>query len=468
MLTLILSLTSVLCYWTTPLQGASIDDYGAIKNIRSLKAAEINSEAFQQALLAANSSTYDRTVLIPAGNEYALLHVYSTQIHDITIQLEGTLIFSDEIQAWPEDPTAQLEFYDVHGVTVQGNGKIDGQGLKWWRSAYLGHDNRPVMFYFELSTEIYFTDVYLLNSPKFSINFKDCAHIIIHDITIFIDSAVSHGPADDSVTYPLNTDGIDIAAFNVTIYNTVITNYDDAIVPKPCRSNWVYCQCSGSILAYNNSITYSTGLTIGSVPPNEHVNCIRDVIFRDTVMYRPLKALYIKSNPGTSGTGIVENILFENIQIKQALWWTIYIGPQQQNQPNDGSDGTGCNFLFPFVPVCPTQPLVTIRNITFRNVIATETIPTFEGPGIILCDPANPCQEIHFDGVTNEVFNGTVQDILDHLPIKAPGFVFPTPFRSDDWKFEYLSDNAYGSVTGDVDPVPCFDESCWWDGESKH
>lgn len=459
---------SALWVWLPRLQGASIDDFGAIKNIRTLKAAEINSNAFQEALLAANSSSSDRTVLIPAGNEYTLLQIYSTDLYDITIQLDGTLIFSDEIQAWSEDPTGQLEFHDVHGITVQGNGKIDGQGLKWWRSAYVGHDNRPVMFYFELSTEIYFSDVYLLNSPKFSINFKDCAHIIIHDITIFIDSAVAHGNYNDSVTYPLNTDGIDIAAYNVTIYNNVITNYDDAIVPKPCRSNWIYCQCSGSILAYNNSITYSTGLTIGSVPPNEHVNCIRDVIFRDSVMYRPLKALYIKSNPGTSGTGIVENILYENIQIKQALWWTIYIGPQQQNQPNDGSDGTGCNFLFPFVPVCPTQPLVTIRNITFRNIVATETIPLFEGPGIILCDPANPCEDIIFDHVTNEMFNGTVEDIFEHLPIKVPGIVFPTPYRSDDWKFEYLTDNAYGVVTGEVDPVPCFEESCWWDGESKH
>lgn len=47
------------------------------------------------------------------------------------------------------------------------------------------------------------------------------------------------------MTYPLNTDGIDIQAYNVTIYNINMTNYDDAFVPKPCRSDWKYCQCSG-------------------------------------------------------------------------------------------------------------------------------------------------------------------------------------------------------------------------------
>lgn len=185
-------------------------------------------------------------------------------------------------------------------------------------------------------------------------------------------------------------------------------------------------------------------------------------------MYRPLKALYIKSNPGDTGIGIIENILYENIEIYEALWWTIYIGPQQQNEPNDNSDGTGCNFLFPFIPECPTQPRITMRNITFRNIIATETLPTFEGPGILLCDPANPCTNIVFDNVTNTMFSGDLEDVFNALPIHAPGLVFPTQFRSDDWKFEYLSSNVYGENIGVVDPPVCFDESCFWDGNSKH
>jgi hypothetical protein len=56
-------------------------------------------------------------------------------------------------------------------------------------------------------------------------------------------------------------------------------------------------------------------------------------------------------------------------------------GPQQQNQPGGGADGTGCNFLFPYVPVCPTNPLVTMRNIVLKNIVAVDTIPLFQGPG---------------------------------------------------------------------------------------
>mmetsp|Transcript_14425 Transcript_14425/g.21672 ORF Transcript_14425/g.21672 Transcript_14425/m.21672 type:complete len:465 (-) Transcript_14425:119-1513(-) len=458
---------AALClFFVAAVNSILIEEYGAKPNSYDLHTARVNSEAMVNALVAANSSL-DRVVTISGGNEYYMLGVYVSDIYDVTIQISGKVIFSDYIPAWDPDTTAQFWFVECHGITVQGQGIVDGQGLKWWRGAYLGLSYRPFLVYFYHSTDIIIKDAFFLNSPRFSIYFKDCADIVVHDITIFIDSSVDRGHGRDSVTYPLNTDGIDIAATNVTIYNCNITNYDDAIVPKPCHSNWKYCICASDIIAYNNNITYSTGLTIGSVPPNVHGNCIRNVTFRDTTMYRPLKAIYIKTNPGEEGSGMIENILYENIVIREALWWTIYIGPQQQNEPNDGSNGTGCNFLFPFIPICPTQPLVTIRNIYFRNVFAVDTVPIFEGPGIILCDPGNPCENIVFDNVQNVMYEGDIDDILAALPIPAPGIVFPTPYRSDDWEFEYLSSQVNGKNVGFVDPEVCFDESCWWDGEAK-
>jgi hypothetical protein len=62
---------------------------------------------------------------------------------------------------------------------------------------------------------------------------------------------------------------------------------------------------------------FSVGLTIGSVPPNDEVNCVRNVTFRDSSMWRPLKALYIKSNPGTSGSAIIQDITYKNLYLEQ-------------------------------------------------------------------------------------------------------------------------------------------------------
>lgn len=70
-------------------------------------------------------------------------------------------------------------------------------------------------------------------------------------------------------------------------------------------------------------------MSVGSVPPNPGCNCIRNITFRNVEFIRPLKAIYVKTNPGDSGTGLVEDILYQNITMDRPIWWAIYIGPQQ-------------------------------------------------------------------------------------------------------------------------------------------
>mmetsp|Transcript_16519 Transcript_16519/g.22603 ORF Transcript_16519/g.22603 Transcript_16519/m.22603 type:complete len:144 (-) Transcript_16519:130-561(-) len=108
-----------------------------------------------------------------------------------------------------------------------------------------------------------------------------------------------------------------------------------------------FCKACSSGLVEDLTITYSVGLTIGSVPPNGDVNCVKDVVFRNIVMNKPLKGIYIKSNPGTNGMGLVQNISYSNVSMTEALWWPIWIGPQQMNQP----DGTflGCDMRYMFI-----------------------------------------------------------------------------------------------------------------------
>ena len=135
-------------------------------------------------------------------------------------------------------------------------------------------------------------------------------------------------------------------------------------------------------------------MTIGTVPPNPDINCVRNVTFKNIDFHYPLKAIYVKTNPG-QGKGIIENILYEDIKIKDPVWWNIYIGPQQQKQPDGG--GPGC-MLYPIIKDCATQPLVDVRNITLRNVHTKGGLL----PGIIRCNASNPCTGIVFDNVTHE------------------------------------------------------------------
>ena len=104
-------------------------------------------------------------------------------------------------------------------------------------------------------------------------------------------------------------------------------------------------------------------MSIGSISPSNNFNCIRNISFKNVYMIRPLKGIYVKTNPGDQGKGVVENILYKNFTMDRPIWWAIYIGPQQMKEP-DG-DGPGCMF-YPYDPKgqCTTQPLVTLRNIT--------------------------------------------------------------------------------------------------------
>lgn len=129
-------------------------------------------------------------------------------------------------------------------------------------------------------------------------------------------------------TFPLNTDGIDPSGTNVTIKDVKITCFDDAVAVKPCNGGCKYSTCSEDIYVSNAVVVFGVGMTIGTVSPHDKHNCIRNVHFKNVTMHYPLKAIYVKNNPGTSGTGIIENILYEDFKINFPVWWGVYIGPQ--------------------------------------------------------------------------------------------------------------------------------------------
>lgn len=259
-MTLIVVILSVLVVLAVfqGIRGHFIEDFGAIAEKESWAIAQQNSQAFLKALAVANASTTDRTVIFPADKHYYMYAVSTSYLQDITIQIDGVLKYSDELKRYPAGTSALIHISESHGITLTGQGKIDGQGLNWWRRCYTGLDDRPDMVTFQYSTNILIHHLFLYSSPKYSLNFKDCAHVTIHDITIFINSTVTRGLDDHpSVTYALNTDGMDLAVFNATLYNNVITNYDDGIVVKPCRSDGRYCTCAGKLLSCLYSIKNS-------------------------------------------------------------------------------------------------------------------------------------------------------------------------------------------------------------------
>jgi len=124
--------------------------------------------------------------------------------------------------------------------------------------------------------------------------------------------------------------------------------------------------------------------------------------------------------PGSGGE--ITYITYENLEIHNPIWFNIYIGPQQQKQP--GGAGPGCMF-YPLGD-CETQPLITMHDITLRNIKSHGGILF---PGVIRCNETHPCDNFVWDNV--EVFGWFDLFGLGYITEQISGVIegktFPKP-----------------------------------------
>ena len=113
-----------------------IRDFGALANDTSLNAEQTNAVALMDAIVAANTTTDDRTVVIPANFTFSTMPVWGNFITNVTFQIDGTLKLSKAHHHFTMRKEGKISdlfyFEDVSDVTFQGSGVIDGQGYMWW------------------------------------------------------------------------------------------------------------------------------------------------------------------------------------------------------------------------------------------------------------------------------------------------------------------------------------------------
>ena len=57
-------------------------------------------------------------------------------------------------------------------------------------------------------------------------------------------------------------------------------------------------QCSEDIVIEDSIVYLGVGITIGSVPPDRAVNCVRNVTFRNIRLVSPIKGIHVKPVSG--------------------------------------------------------------------------------------------------------------------------------------------------------------------------
>lgn len=76
--------------------------------------------------------------LVPNQTFHLLGGIRAVGVMNVTIQIDGTLSFSDDRETWPVDASGGvlpcLRFDDIENVvfTSSGKGTLNGNGQKWW------------------------------------------------------------------------------------------------------------------------------------------------------------------------------------------------------------------------------------------------------------------------------------------------------------------------------------------------
>ena len=319
----------------------SILNFGAVPDQTDPEVERLNCVAFMEAARAANNSTaeHGRRVIIPAGYTFSMMpQCETTGLENVEIVIDGKVLLSKNMYDYPADVRTPhlFDISDSKNLTIAGSGSVDGQGWSWWfKFAFNSVPmKRPKLFKIKRCQDCEFTGIKLLNSPNSFIHFTDSDRLYIHDFEIEVDPWRFHKDFFKFAWwFPFNTDGIDLAASNVLIERLNITNFDDAVVVKRSTQDNLVSKCSENITIRDIDVHYSTGMAIGSISPSDSYSCVRNVTFRDIDLHSPFKAVYIKTNPGSTSSmepgsgGEIANIRYENINIERPLWWGIYIGP---------------------------------------------------------------------------------------------------------------------------------------------
>jgi polygalacturonase len=163
----------------------SIDDYGAVRGIASLAAAQANGIAlFNSVQAAAAGANGSRTAVIPRGGEYYVVpHADFEGASNVQLRLEGVLLAYTEglDSAWPGCNNGRhscltvIQFNNCDNVTLQGSGLIDGRGYEWWRHVISNHtDRRPNLLGMDKCTNVVVRGISLWNSPQFHMFLNVC------------------------------------------------------------------------------------------------------------------------------------------------------------------------------------------------------------------------------------------------------------------------------------------------------
>ena len=368
------------------------EELGAIRLLDD-SATEWHNGALMNATL---NSLQEGDVFIIPNTTFSIMGgiLVSTKLSKVVFQLDGTLSFSQNREAWPRRSNGKvlecISFENLEDViftssgghdnrgTLQGNGKV------WWGAIqYLLHqEDRPRLFHIGQSKNILFEKIRLINSPYWTFWATNCNGLVVRysEIDVRWDQADKHTYLDLKA---FNTDGFDVTGQYVHIHDVTVWNDDDCICVKDGSQHMLFERITASGL----------GLVVGSIGSS----VVHNITFKDAVMHNTVKGIYMKTRwsdeapPGEDVVGITD-ILYQNITMYEPSQFAIWIGPAQQSEA-----GSRCSLIWPhFDATCEITAFHTWRNIVLRDIFV---YGAKQSPGVIMGNISNPMIDVKLENV---------------------------------------------------------------------
>ena len=302
------------------------------------------------------------TVVVPDGT-FLTGALFFKQGVNLFIEKNGTLKGSVEQSDYPQVKTrwegierewtsALLNFTDMNGVDVSGDGTVDGSGDLWLQRSGFGRGRgappqgprlgRPRMICFQNCKRVRISRLRLRREAVW------CLHILYsQDVTVDgIEIRCDHNIP--------SADGIDIdSSRKVRVRNVDIDNNDDSITIKSGKDeDGLRVNRPSEDIIVENSHFHNGGSLVAM--GSETSGGIRNVMVRHCVADSDNSApIRFKTQP--SRGGVVENITYSDIQLN---------GTRQAFEFN-----MEWRMVPPIAP--PAKVLPIVRNVTIRNVRGT-------------------------------------------------------------------------------------------------
>jgi polygalacturonase len=405
------------------------EDLGGIPADASHDTCRHNTQVLSNALQ--NNASHN-TLHFPFGKTFHLTHgVHAKNVNDTVILLDGVLRFErlDKKQYQKKRTPACLFIDHGHNITLTSNhrGVIDGRGSQYWGIPLFGYmqfaESRPRMLVFRSISDLLIERVILQDSPYHTLNLEHVDRVVVRNMSIVARRTKEDGHNWIDLT-AFNTDGIDVSGHNVHVYDVDIWTQDDCIAVKDNYD-------SKSLDFISSNMTFERinasgfGLAIGSIGGST----VRNITFRDSYLHRTVKGIYLKFHSlddfskAHNLTGLIEDIVFENIAMEETLQFSVFMGPAQQADNRNPCFANPCSLCWPWSPTaqCNVVDQAKFRNITIRNTLINN--PKMS-PGVILGDASNPMEDLVFDNV--RVTKGKVLPYAkEELTVTFPGLKQP-------------------------------------------